>query len=74
MLGILYSKKVEPEKSREYLLKAYPEFKFDSQFLNYFIVASMATRHQDEAKNALAQLKKIDPGNPEISKFQAVLK
>jgi len=55
-------------------LKAYPEFKFDSQFLNYFIVASMATRHQDEAKNALAQLKKIDPGNPEISKFQAVLK
>jgi len=74
MLGILYSKKVEPEKSREFLLKAYPEFKFDSQFLNYFIVASMATRHQDEAKNALAQLKKIDPGNPEISKFQAVLK
>jgi len=64
MLGILYSQKGDYEKSHEYLLKAYPEFKFDAQFLNYFIVTGLATSHRDEAKNAFAQLKKIDPGNP----------
>jgi len=59
MLGVLYSKKGEQGKAHEYLKKAYPEFKFDAQFLNDFISTSLATGHQDEAKNAQEQLKKI---------------
>jgi len=73
MLGELYSKKGELEKSNGFLMKAYPEFKFESQFLHYFIVASMATGHKDDAKKALEQLKKIDPNYPEIGKFQLAL-
>lgn len=74
MLGILYSQKGEQDKSHEFLLKAYSEFKFDAQFLKSFIIVGMATRHLDEAKNALEQLRKIDPNNAEISKLQMVLR
>ena len=73
-LGELYLKKGALEKSQEFLTKAYPEFKFEPQFLNYFILANLSTKHREIAKNALAQLKKIDPNSPAIAQLQTLLR
>jgi tetratricopeptide (TPR) repeat protein len=70
LLGELYLKKGTSDKAHEFLSKAYPDFKFDSKYLHYFIVSCLSTKHKEEAANALAQLKKIDPGYPEYSKLQ----
>ena len=70
MLGELYLKKGMTDKSHDFLTKAYPDFKFDSRFLHYYIVSSLSSRQPDQAKNALEQLKKIDPGYPAIAKLQ----
>jgi len=70
MLGELYLKKGVPDKSQDFLTKAYPDFKFDSRFLHYSIVSSLSSRQPEQAKNALEQLKKIDPGYPAFAKLQ----
>ncbi len=70
MLGELYLKKGVTEKSHEFLLKAYPEFKFESKFLHYFIVSGLASHNPNEASSALAQLKKIAPDYPGFTKLQ----
>ncbi len=71
MLGESYLTKGVPGKSHDFMLKAYPDFKFDSRFLHYFIVSSLSTQHPDQAKNALEQLKKSDPGYSGITKLQS---
>lgn len=69
-LGELYYQKGAFEKSQYFLKKAYSEFKFETGFLHYFILANLAVKQLDEAKSALGQLKKIDPGYPGIVKLQ----
>jgi len=69
MLGELYLKKGASEKSLEFLAKAYSEFKFEPQFLHYFIIANLSNRHLDEAKSALELMKQIDPNYPAITKL-----
>jgi len=70
MLGELYLKKGAPEKSQDFLTKAFPDFKFDSKFLHYYVVSSLSVGQTEKAKNALEHLKKIDPGYNGFAKLQ----
>ena len=70
MLGELYLKKGEFEKSQFFLKNAYNEFKFEPKFLHYSIISNLAARQLDEAKNQLEQLKKTDPDYAGIDKLQ----
>ena len=74
LLGELYFKNREYEKSQYYLKKAYSEFKFDTPFLCSSIMADLATNKLENAKNTLAQLKKSDATFPGIPKFEWMLK
>jgi tetratricopeptide (TPR) repeat protein/lysophospholipase L1-like esterase len=73
MLGELYLKKGMSGKSQEFLTKAFPDFKFDSKFLHYFIVSSLSTNHLELAQSALVQLKKIAPNYPDMAKLQGYI-
>lgn len=73
LLGELYFKNMEYEKSQYYFKKAYSEFKFDTPFLCSSIMADLATNKLDDAKSTLEQLKKTDPTFPGIVKFQWML-
>lgn len=73
-LGEVYYKIKEYEKSQQFLMKAYNEFKFDTQFLSACFMADMATNKLDHAKITLEQLKKTDPKFAGIVQFQWILK
>jgi len=73
LLGEIYFKTSEYEKSQYYLKKAYYEFKFDTPFLCSYIMADLASNNLEEAKNTLAQLKKSDATFPGITKFEWML-
>jgi hypothetical protein len=74
ILGELYYRNKDYEKSQQFLGKAYPEFKFDTQFLCSYFMADLAANKLDDAKNTLDQLKKTDPTFPGIIQYQAILK
>jgi len=73
LLGELYFKNAEYEKSQYYLKKAYSEFKFDTPFLCSCIMADLSTGKLEDAKKTLVQLKKSDAAFPGIAKFQWML-
>jgi tetratricopeptide (TPR) repeat protein len=60
MLGELYLQKEEFEKSRQLLMKAYPDFQFDASFLRSLIKAELTSQHSDEAQKNLQQLSKVN--------------
>jgi tetratricopeptide (TPR) repeat protein len=66
MLGDLYLNKKDFEKSRQYLMKAYPDFQFDPAFLSSLIRTDLSVQKQDEARKVLEQLKRVDPKYPEL--------
>lgn len=74
ILGELYFKDKDYEKSQQFLKKAYAEFKFDTQFLCSYYMADLAVNKLNEAKKTLEQLKKTDPTFPETIKYEAMLK
>jgi tetratricopeptide (TPR) repeat protein len=73
LLGELHYKNKEYEKSRQFLMKAYPEFKFDASFLSSFLMVDLATGQIERAKQTLEHLKKTDPAFPTIVQFQMIL-
>lgn len=73
MLGEYYFKNKEFEKSRQYLKKAYMEFKFDPSFLSSLIMVDVALNDFDSAKNTFEQLKHTAPNFPSIAQFQWIL-
>ena len=73
LLGELYNKNKEYEKSQHFLMKGYSEFKFDTSFLSSFLMADLATGKIDRAKRTLEQLKKTDPKFPGIVQFQWIV-
>ena len=74
LLGELYYKNKDYEKSQQCLKKAYSEFKFDTEFLCSIFMADLATNKLDDAKNTLEQLKKTNPAFPGIVQFQTIVK
>lgn len=73
LLGEFYYKNKEYEKSQQYLMKAYPEFKFDASFLSLFLIVDLETGQTERARQILEQLKKTDPSSPTIAQFQMIL-
>lgn len=74
LLGEIYFTNKEFEKSLSFLMKAYPEFKFDTSFLSACFMTDMALGKMDDARNILDQLKKTDPSFSGIVQFQWMLK
>lgn len=74
LLGEFCYKNKDYEKARQYQYKAYSEFKFEAQFLEYYFLTNLATNQKEEAKKILEQLKKTDPDYPGISRLQDNLK
>ena len=73
LLGEVHFKNKEYEKAQQQLMKAYPEFKFDTQFLSSYFMADVSTGKLEIAKNTLEQLKKTDPTFSGIAKFEWML-
>ncbi|HEY3369511.1 MAG TPA: hypothetical protein VGK10_01605 [Prolixibacteraceae bacterium] len=73
LLGELYYKNKAFEKSQQFLMKAYPEFKFDTSFLSAFFMVDAANNRLDRARITLEQLKKTDPAFPGIVQFQWIV-
>jgi tetratricopeptide (TPR) repeat protein len=73
MLGELYLKMGAIDKSLDFLMKAYPAFRFDPKYLHEYIISNLSSRQPEVAQNALEQLKKIEPNYPGIPKLQGYL-
>lgn len=73
LLGEIHYENREFDKAQVNLMKAYPEFKFDTPFLSTCFMAHAATRKLDLAKTTLEQLKRTDPKFPAIAQFQWIL-
>jgi tetratricopeptide (TPR) repeat protein len=73
LLGDMYYFKKDYEMSHQYMMKAFPEFKFDTSFLSSLFMTNMALKRVDSAKLTLDQLKKSNPSFPAIAQFQWIL-
>ena len=73
LLGELYLKKQEFEKSQQFFAKAYPDFQFDPTFLNSLIRTDLSCQKYDEARRALEQLKRVDPNYPSIKMLEVAI-
>lgn len=74
MMGEVYLKKGDYEKAEEFLMKAYPDFKFDTKFLHHLFIGCMTVKKPDVAKMVLAQLTLIDPKYPSLGILRAMAK
>ncbi|MFY9151966.1 MAG: hypothetical protein WAO52_08130 [Prolixibacteraceae bacterium] len=73
LLGEFCFRNKDYEKARQYQAKAFPEFKFEVQFLEYCFLTNLAANKPEEAKKVLEQLKKTDQGYTGISRLQEIL-
>jgi tetratricopeptide (TPR) repeat protein len=66
LLGELYLKLENHEKSQFYHLKVYKLFRFDPRFLHNLVMINLTQNNMAEARKYLDEIRAVDPGYPQL--------
>jgi tetratricopeptide (TPR) repeat protein len=66
LLGEIYLKQENHEKSMFHLLKVYDLFRFDPLFLHNLVMLNLAQNNMEGARKYLNEIKEIDPNYPQL--------